>query len=120
MGSAATGNQIRDYIESFPEETQRVLSKLRAIIKAAAPEATEKISYNMPAFYLKGNLVYFAAYKHHVGLYPLPHVIEAFRTELEGYKTGKGSIQFPLDRPLPEDLITRIVRQRVKENSEKA
>jgi uncharacterized protein YdhG (YjbR/CyaY superfamily) len=90
------------------------------VIHAAAPEATEKISYQMPTFFLHGNLVHFAAFKHHIGFYPVPSGIEAFAAELAPYKRSKGAVQFPLDQPLPHDLITRIVDFRVAENRQKA
>jgi len=107
---------IDEYIESFPEEVQKILQEIRATIKAAAPEAKEKISYQMPTFDLKGNLVHFAAFKHHIGFYPAPTGIEAFKVELSVYKTAKGSVQFPIDKPMPLELITRIVHFRVAEN----
>ncbi len=107
---------IGQYIEQFPPNARLLLEEMRAIIKGAAPGAIEKISYKMPAFYLNGNLVYFAAFKEHIGLYPLPHAIQAFERELKDYITGKGSIQFPIDRPLPKDLIARIVKSRIADN----
>jgi uncharacterized protein YdhG (YjbR/CyaY superfamily) len=109
---------IDSYIESFPPDTRALLNEIRTIIREAAPEATEKISYAMPTFYLKGNLVHFAGYKNHIGFYPAPSGILAFQEELVGYKTSKGAIQFPLDHPLPQDLIIRIVKFRVQENNE--
>ncbi len=111
---------IDEYIATFPEDIQAVLQEMRATIKAAAPEATEKISYQMPTFFLKGNLVYFAAHKNHIGFYPAPRGIEAFKDELSKYKGSKGTVQFPFDEPLPVDLITRIVKFRAAENLEKA
>jgi uncharacterized protein YdhG (YjbR/CyaY superfamily) len=111
---------IDEYIASFPEEIQRILEELRATIRAAAPGAVEKISYQMPAFALKGNLVYFAAHKNHIGFYPAPRGIEAFKQETSMYETGKGTLQFPLDKPLPLELISRIVKFRAAENLEKA
>ncbi|MEI6578357.1 MAG: DUF1801 domain-containing protein [Eubacteriales bacterium] len=110
---------IDEYISQFPADIQEKLQKFRAVIKEAAPEAVEKISYQMPAFYLNGNLVYFAAFKHHIGFYPAPRGIEAFKTELSVYKGAKGSIQFPLDKPLPYELISRIVKFRAEENLKK-
>ena len=115
-----TYESIDEYILSFPPEIQEILKKLRSVIKEAAPEAEEKISYKMPTFVLKGNLVYFAAFKNHIGFYPIPSGITAFKAELAGYKQGKGSIQFPLDKPLPYDLISRIVKLRVAENIKKS
>jgi len=111
---------IDEYIATFPEEIQKTLSELRATIKAAAPDAKEKISYQMPTFDLKGNLVHFAAYKNHIGFYPAPSGIEKFRDELSAYEGAKGSVKFPLEKPVPYDLIAQIVAFRVKENLEKA
>jgi uncharacterized protein YdhG (YjbR/CyaY superfamily) len=93
---------------------------MRATIKETAPEATEKISYQMPTFYLNGNLVHFAAFKSHIGFYPVPTGIEKFKKELSVYKTTKGAVQFPLDQPLPLDLVRKIVKFRVAENLRKA
>jgi len=107
---------IDEYIETFPQEVQEKLQKVRQTIHEAAPEAEEAISYQMPTFKLNGNLVHFAGYEHHIGFYPVPTGMEAFKKELSQYKTGKGSVQFPLDQPLPLDLIRRIVEFRVKEN----
>ena len=111
---------IDEYIAGFPPETQKILQKLRKTIRKAAPDAEEKISYQMPAFSLKGILVYFAAYKNHIGFYPTASGIEAFKEEISGYKWAKGSVQFPIDKPLPLDLINQIVKFRVIENLEKA
>ncbi len=111
---------IDEYIAGFPQEIQKILQKLRATIRKAAPGATETISYRMPTFTLKGNLVHFAAYKNHIGFYPVPSGIEAFRTELARYQQGRGSVQFPIGEPLPLDLIAQIVKFRVQENLEKA
>jgi uncharacterized protein YdhG (YjbR/CyaY superfamily) len=110
---------IDAYIAQFPGEVQEVLQKIRSLIHETAPEAAEKISYGMPTFYLKGNLVHFAGFKSHIGFYPIPSGIEAFKDELAQYKTGKGSVQFPLDQPIPYDLIRRIVIFRVQENNKK-
>lgn len=104
------------YIAAFPPAVQKVLQQLRAAIKRAAPEATEKISYGMPAFELHGNLVYFAGYRQHIGFYATPTGHAAFAKELARYKTGKGSVQFPLAEPLPIRLIEKMIRFRVKEN----
>ena len=107
---------IEEYIQTFPESVQNILEKMRQTIKKAAPEATEAISYQMPTFKLRGkNLVHFAAFKNHIGLYPIPSAIETFKQELLSYKQGKGSVQFPLDRPIPLDLVERIVVFRVGE-----
>jgi uncharacterized protein YdhG (YjbR/CyaY superfamily) len=119
MTDASTPDLIEEYIAGFPPETQKVLRELRALIKTSAPGATEKISYRMPTFVLKRHLVYFAGYEKHVGFYPTGSGIEAFKEELRPYKSGKGSVQFPLDRPLPADLIRRIVEFRVEQNTRK-
>jgi uncharacterized protein YdhG (YjbR/CyaY superfamily) len=107
---------IDQYVNGFPDDVRRILNELRATIRAAAPEASEKISYRMPTFYYNGNLVHFAAYPHHIGFYPTPSGIDAFEDELGKYKRAKGSVQFPIDEPLPLDLIARIVKHRVREN----
>lgn len=109
-------SNIDEYIALFPEEIQEILAKIRQIINENAPEASEKISYQMPTFYLNGNLIHFAAFKHHIGLYPTPNGIDAFKEELSKYKGAKGSVQFPLDQPIPYDLIKRIVLYRVAES----
>lgn len=111
---------IDEYIATFPEDIQAILQTIRATIHAAAPDATEKISYQMPTFYLKGNVVHFAAFQNHIGFYPAPSGIEAFEAELAQYKTSKGAAQFPLGEPLPLDLIRQIVEYRVVENLKKA
>ena len=104
-----------DYISQFPEETQKKLMQMRSIIRKAAPHAEEKISYGMPAFNMNNTyLVYFGGYKNHIGLYPAPVGVHAFKKDLDNYKTGKGSIQFPLSEPLPASLITRIVEFQIK------
>ena len=121
MDNSKTGfRSIDDYIATFPEETQALLEEVRATIKAAAPEAEEKISYGMPAFALNGNLIYFAKAKNHIGLYPASSgVPEAFKEELSRYKCTPGSIHLPINEPLPLELITRIVQYRVAENLNK-
>lgn len=113
-------NNIDEYITEFPVEIQEILQKIRAVIHKAAPDAKEKISYQMPTFALSGNLVHFAAYKHHIGFYPASSGVSQFESELKGYNTSKGTIQFPLDKEIPYDLITKIVKFRVKENQEKS
>jgi uncharacterized protein YdhG (YjbR/CyaY superfamily) len=107
---------VDEYIAQFPEDVQQILSKIRAVIKESAPGATEKISYQMPAFYLNGTLVWIGAHKHHIGLYPMASGIEVFKDELSAYSFAKGSVQFPLDQPIPYDLIRKIVKFRVAEN----
>ena len=106
---------IDEYIASFPHETQNLLEQVRATIKKAAPEAKETISYAIPTFTLSGNLVHFAAFKNHIGFYPTSSGIEAFKKELSVYEGAKGSVQFPIDKPLPLDLISKIVKFRVNE-----
>lgn len=109
-----------EYIAMFPTEVQEVLEKLRQTIKNAAPQAEETISYQMPAFKLHGSLVYFAAYKKHIGFYPTTSGISAFKEHLTNYEVSKGTIKFPINEPLPFDLITTIVKFRVEENLRKA
>ena len=111
---------VDEYLSALPANTKAILKEMRKTIKQAAPQAEELISYNMPAFRLNGMLVYYAAYKEHIGFYPVSSAIKAFQKELSDYKTSKGTIQFPIDRPLPFGLITKIVKFRVKENLEKA
>lgn len=111
---------IDEYIAGFPKEIQKLLEQIRNTIKQAAPEAEEAIKYAMPTYVLNGNLVHFAAFKNHIGFYPVPSGIEAFKQELSVYKGAKGSVQFPLDKPMPLDLISKIVKFRVKENFVKA
>ena len=111
---------IDEYIAGFPSEVQAILQKIRLTIRKAAPDAEETISYQMPTFTLHGNLVHFAAFKHHIGFYPTPTGTEKFQKELATYKGGKGSVQFPLEQPIPYGLITKIVKFRVKENAAKA
>ena len=107
---------IDEYIKGFPKEIQQILEQVRQTIKKAAPLATEAISYGMPAFKLNGMLVWFAAYSKHIGFYPKASGIEKFKKELSIYKSAKGSVQFSVDKPLPLDLITKIVKFRVSEN----
>lgn len=107
------------YIASFPPPVRKSLSAMRKTIKAAAPKAEEMISYGMPSYKYLGVLVYFAGYKNHIGFYATPTGHSAFKKELSKYKTGKGSVQFPLTEPLPLDLVKRIVQFKVKENDEK-
>ena len=107
---------IDEYIANCPKEIQKKLEEVRATIKASAPDATEKISYQIPTFYLKGNLVHFAALKNHIGFYPTPSGVDAFIKETSKYASTKGAIQFPLDKPLPLKLVSKIVKFRVKEN----
>jgi len=110
---------IDEYISSFPKNIQKMLGDVRSVIRKVAPDSVEAISYGIPTFKLNGNLVHFAAFKNHIGFYPAPNGIEEFEKELSVYKQGKGSVQFPVDKPLPLDLISKIVKYRVKKNSEK-
>lgn len=111
---------IDEYIAGFPPDIQQILQRIRATIRDAAPEAQEKISYAMPTFFLHGNLVHFAAFKKHIGFYPTPSGTEHFQQQIAAYKSAKGSIQFPLDQPIPYDLIAEIVKFRVQENLARA
>lgn len=116
MAMRSTATSIDEYIAEFPVDTQVVLQQVRALIREIAPDATETISYAIPTFDLGGkHLVHFAGYAHHIGLYPMPSGMVAFEAELEPFKSGKGSAQFPLSQPLPTDLIRRIVEFRVSE-----
>lgn len=108
---------IDEYISQFPEDIKGILNTLRNVIREAAPEATEKISWRMPTFYLNGNLVHFAAHKGHIGFYPGADGIEKFKDEFLEYKYSKGAVQFPFKSPIPYDLITRIVKYRVYKNT---
>lgn len=111
--------QIDAYIEAQPAEVQPRLRALRALIQEEAPEATERMAYGLPTFYLNGNLVHFGGFSRHIGLYPTPSGVTAFDAELAPYKRSKGAVQLPLDEPMPEQLIRRIVRHRVEENRAK-
>ncbi|RPJ21578.1 MAG: hypothetical protein EHM33_25745 [Chloroflexi bacterium] len=115
----AAYSTIDEYINMFPKEVRSILNQLRQAIKETAPEAEETINYQIPTFTLHGNLVHFAAFKSHIGFYPTPTGMEAFKKELAPYKGAKGSVQFPIDQPLPLPLIRRIVEYRVKENLER-
>ena len=115
-----TPKDIDEYIAGFPGDVQEILEKIRATIRKAAPDAQETISYQMPTFKFHGNLVHFAAFKKHIGFYPIPSGIEAFKDDLSAYKQGKGSVQFPLEETIPYELISRIVKFRVEENLKKA
>ncbi len=110
---------IDGYIAAFPDDVRDILQKLRQTIHAAAPDAEEAISYQMPTFKLHGNLIHFAAFKSHIGLYPTPSATEAFAQEIAPYAVSKGTIRFPLDQPIPYDLVTRIVEYRVQETVNK-
>lgn len=112
-------NPIDQYISTFPSDVQSRLKDVRNLIQKLAPTATEAISYGMPTFKLNGNLIHFAGYKNHIGLYPTPSGIDAFKKELSVYKNAKGSVQFPHTKPLPLDLISKIVKYRVAQNLKK-
>ena len=118
-GTSTKFNTVDEYFSALSTKTKAALNELRKTIKEATPEAEEVISYNMPAFKLNGILVYYAAYKNHIGFYPTASGVKVFQEELADYNSSKGAIQFPIDQPLPTDLITRIVKFRVKENLEK-
>ncbi len=115
-----TSKEIDKFIAVYPKEVQEILNKIRATIREAAPQAEETINYGIPTFTLHGNLVHFSAFKTHIGFYPTPSGIEKFKKELSVYEWAKGSVKFPLDRPIPYELITKIVKFRVKENLAKA
>lgn len=116
MKKRAPPTSVQQYIDGFPPEVRTLLEQLRDAIRAAAPEATERISYHMPTFYLNGNLVHFAAYANHIGFYPTSSGVSAFAERLGDFVTSKGTIQFPLDQPLPLELVREIVEFRVEEN----
>lgn len=116
----AAPKDIDDYIAAFPNDIRQILKKIRATVRKAAPRAEERISYRIPCFALHGNLVYFAAFKRHIGFFPTASGIANFKQELSSYKCSRGTVQFPFDKPIPYGLIGKIVRFRVKENLEKA
>jgi uncharacterized protein YdhG (YjbR/CyaY superfamily) len=115
-----TTKEIDEYIAGFPKDIQEILEKVRITIRKAAPDAEEIINYGIPTFTLKGNLVHFAAFTKHIGFYPTPTGIEQFKDELSPYEGAKGSVKFPIDKPIPFDLISKIVTFRVKENLDRA
>ncbi len=116
MSIKKTFNNIDEYISIFPDEVQAILQTIRQAIQEVAPEAEETINYQIPTFKLNGNLVHFAAFKKHIGFYPTPSGIEAFKNELSIYEGAKGSVKFPIDKDMPIDLVKRIVKYRVEEN----
>ena len=120
MKTRKAARNIDEYIAGFPDDVQKILQKIRTTIRKAAPDAEEAISYQIPTFTLHGNLIHFAAFKNHIGLYPTPRGAEEFKAELSGYEGGKGTVRFPLDKPIPFALIGRIVKFRVKENLKRA
>jgi uncharacterized protein YdhG (YjbR/CyaY superfamily) len=109
---------IDEYISGFPEKTQKILERIRVTVKDAAPDAFETIKYSMPTFVFKGNLIHFAAYKNHIGMYPIPEGDSKLSQELSVYKTEKSTLRFPLDKPIPFELISRIIKLRVKQRLE--
>ncbi|MBE9466302.1 DUF1801 domain-containing protein [Dyadobacter subterraneus] len=111
---------VDSYIAAFPKEIQKLLEEMRQTIRKVAPDAEEKIGYGIPTFTLNGNLVHYAAFKNHIGFYPAPRGLEAFKKELSGYKGAKGSVQFPFDKPLPLDLVAKITKYRIEQNLAKA
>lgn len=115
-----TPNVIDEYIANFPPDVQKVLQKVRKIIRKVAPDAQEKINYGIPTFTLNGNLVHYAGFKSHIGFYPTPSGIEKFKSELSKYEGAKGSVKFPLDQPIPYELIQKITEFRVQEQQAKA
>ena len=118
--SRTAPNDIDQYIAGFPPAVRGKLTKIRAAIRKAAPQAKEAIKYQMPTFTQHGNLVHFAAYQHHIGFYPAPRAIEQFKEELSAYEGSKGTVRFPLDKPVPVGLIGRIVKFRVQQDRERA
>ena len=118
-GNKAQPTTIDEYIAQYPEDVQHILGKIREVIKESAPDAVEKISYRLPTYYLNGNLIHFGAFKHHIGFYPTPSGTEEFESELSAYKRSKGAVQFPLDKPMPYELIRKIVKFRVAQNLKK-
>ena len=110
---------VDEYFSAFPASTRKILQEVRRTIKQAAPQAEEVISYNMPAFKWHGILVYYAAYKKHIGFYPTASGIKTFQNEIAKYENSKGAVQFPIDQPMPVDLITKMVKFRMKENEQK-
>ena len=108
-------HSIDEYIAGFPDDVQRILKELRSVIKKSAPGAQEAINYGIPTFKLNGNLVHFAAFKKHIGFYPTPSAIDVFKTDLSNYEVSKGAIKFPINKPIPFDLVEKIVRFRVNE-----
>ncbi len=120
IGKPNAPQTIDDYIAGYPEDVQAILEKIRAVIRDTAPEAEETIKYGIPTFTLQGNLISFAAYKKHIGLYPAPAGTAAFNQKLAAYKTAKATVRFPLDQPIPFDLVREIVKYRVKDTLQKA
>ena len=120
MRNMQTAKNIDEYIKNFPTDVQKILARVRTTIKKAAPGAEEAMKYGIPTFVLNGNLVHFGAYKEHIGFYPDPKGIKELQKELAPYQAGKGTLKFPLDTPIPYDLITKVVKLRVEQNLKKA
>jgi len=119
MANRSTPATIDDYIAEFPKDVRSILEKIRSTVRKIVPQAEEKISYKMPAFALNGDLIYFAAFKKHIGIFPPVRGDEKLRKELAPYRGEKGNLKFPLDEPMPYELIARVVKCRVKEHSER-
>jgi uncharacterized protein YdhG (YjbR/CyaY superfamily) len=119
LATKQTFQTIDEYVKTFPKNIQKILGTVRQAIKKSAPAAEEAISYQIPTFKLKGNLVHFAAFKNHIGFYPGAEAIKVFQKKISSYKSSKGTIQFPIDRPMPLTLISKIVEYRAKVNSSK-
>lgn len=120
MSNQSEHRTMDEYIAAFPQDVREILTKIRMVIREVAPEAEETIKYRIPTYVLHGNLVHFAVFKSHISLFPAPSGIEAFLSETAAYRTGKGTLQFPLDQPIPYELIRRIVKFRMDENLAKA
>jgi uncharacterized protein YdhG (YjbR/CyaY superfamily) len=120
METSVKFKTVAEYFSTLPANTKSILEQVRKVIKESAPQAEEVISYNMPAFKVHGILVYYAAHNEHIGLYPTASGIETFKNELSGYKWSKGAVQFPIDKPMPIDLISKIVKFRLQQDLEKA
>ena len=119
MTSGSSPKTVDEYIAGFPKSVQKILKEVRATVRAAAPDAEERIAYQMPTYTMGKNLAHFAAFKNHIGFYPTPNGISSFEKQLSKYKRAKGSVQFPIDEPMPLALIKRIVEYRVKEQKKK-
>jgi uncharacterized protein YdhG (YjbR/CyaY superfamily) len=119
MSPGSSPTTVDEYIAGFPKDVQKILKAVRAVVSVAAPDAQERIAYQMPTYTMGKNLAHFAAFKNHIGFYPTPNGISSFEKQLSKYKRGKGSVQFPIDKPMPLALIKRMVEYRVKEQKKK-
>ena len=119
MTPGSSPTTVDEYIAGFPKDVQKILKEVRAVVRAAAPDAQERIAYQMPTYTMGKNLAHFAAFKNHIGFYPTPNGISSFEKQLSKYKRAKGSVQFPIDEPIPIALIKKIVEYRVKEQKKK-